>query len=245
VGHASLQTAPTTSPWTSLGPETGADTATLCPCVGLGNSLTQLQFSLLALTDANTMTIMKGLTQPGGYIIAVSVSRTAPYHEYSTTRVVNHPSSSYISPTFSSTIPFLRNHFTRIVTSTRIARDLVLPSKLLSTMAEASSKYILEDPPLEIKLERAADFVKRVFLLFREATWVQNVGEVEVNADEVLVHDCPPDGNHSLFTPFPNHSIHNESVKAAVLTQNMCNDAYLVVAELFEQLVQGMHSKSP
>lgn len=90
---------------------------------------------------------------------------------------------------------------------------------------------------MEIQLERAADFVKDVLLLFLETTWYYGVSKVEVKSDEVIVYDCPPDGKYRLFRPFP--KIDDESVKAAVLTQNMCNGAYPIVKVLFEQLVQG------
>ncbi|KAF1846045.1 uncharacterized protein K460DRAFT_386407 [Cucurbitaria berberidis CBS 394.84] len=83
--------------------------------------------------------------------------------------------------------------------------------------------------PFEKPLALAADLIQAAWLNFRENTWDTPIERVEVKEDELITYDGDQWAKSGQFVKFPNDLMPNDSVKAGVLCNMMCNEplAYL------------------
>jgi hypothetical protein len=89
-------------------------------------------------------------------------------------------------------------------------------------------------------LKRAATLVQKVYLQFRENTWTLTLAFVTNRNGNVIVHPGAGTGvKRGFFSKFPDNLKISESTKAAVLTLNTCNEAFVLMEKLFMRLMQG------
>ena len=106
-------------------------------------------------------------------------------------------------------------------------------------MADASSKAAHTELEIQVILQRVAGLMQEAFLQFLESTWWLHVQRIKLEETEVVAYGCSVD-LVKPFVPFAPGLTSNNSHKAAVLTQGLCDQGFVRMEELFRQLVQGI-----
>ncbi len=98
-------------------------------------------------------------------------------------------------------------------------------------------KTTCQDERLHQILLRAAGIVQAVFLKFRELTLEKRIAKVEINDEELIIHEAP--FTLELFPGFKN-TLLPEKIKASVLCDLVCLDAMAFMHHFVSLLLKGL-----
>jgi hypothetical protein len=101
-------------------------------------------------------------------------------------------------------------------------------------------KSVCKDLQLEHTLERVAVVAQDAYLNFRELTWDTPIDRIETRAGEIITYDGDQMLNTRMFLKFPSKMIKEEKMRAAILTNWMCNEPLAFMFTLMTKLLQGL-----
>lgn len=100
-------------------------------------------------------------------------------------------------------------------------------------------KINCKDIWMEKPLARAADLIQAAWLNFRENTWDTPITHLEVKNNELITYDGDQRVRSGYFVKFPNDIMPDDSVKAGVLCNMMCNEPLAYLHSFIAMLIAG------